>query len=357
MKKNVVIYTRDSIDEQREQGYSLQHQEVTATAYCKLKEYNVLNVYIEDYSAKSFIRPEWKKLMTFIKSNKGLVNKLVFLKWDRFSRNAYEAMGMIKELQKLNVFVECIEQPLDLTIPENLLLLNIYLTAPEIWNTKISIRTKAGMRHKMKQGYYIGKAPLGYKNSRDEKNNPLLRHSDSAALIKEAFEKFATGTYQKEILLKELYEKGLKVSKNQFCLILENPIYCGKIRLKAFGDEPEEILQGKHEPIVTEELFYQVQDVIAGQRQEIIKCARVNLKFPLKGFLDCPNCGKKLNVSSSRFKGGRCYSYYHCPKACKVYYESNKLHHKFKNLVDKILQSVFVIPKDNNTIYGLNVNR
>ena len=58
MKKNVIIYTRVNTNEQREQGYSLQHQEVTATAYCKLKEYNVLNVYIEHYSAKTFNRPE-----------------------------------------------------------------------------------------------------------------------------------------------------------------------------------------------------------------------------------------------------------------------------------------------------------
>jgi DNA invertase Pin-like site-specific DNA recombinase len=140
MKNNVIVYTRVSTDEQSEQGYSMQHQEATATAYCDLKNYNKLMLIKENYSGNSFKRPEWEKLMDFIKANKGLVNKLVFLKWDRFSRNSYEAKGMIKELEKLNVFVECIEQPLDLNVPENLLLLNIYLTVPEIENTKISIR-------------------------------------------------------------------------------------------------------------------------------------------------------------------------------------------------------------------------
>ena len=131
MNNNVIVYTRVSTDEQAAQGYSLQNQEVTGVAYCKLKGHNVLNLYREDYSAKTFERPEWMKIMAFIKANKGLVNKLVFLKWDRFSRNSYEAQGMIKELEKLNVYVECIEQPLDLKIPDNLMLLNIYLALPQ----------------------------------------------------------------------------------------------------------------------------------------------------------------------------------------------------------------------------------
>jgi DNA invertase Pin-like site-specific DNA recombinase len=75
MGNNVIIYTRVSTDEQSEQGYSMQHQEVTATAYCNVKNYKILMLIKEDYSAKSFNRPEWKKIMDFIKANKGLVNK------------------------------------------------------------------------------------------------------------------------------------------------------------------------------------------------------------------------------------------------------------------------------------------
>ena len=119
----VICYTRVSTDEQANQGYSLDYQEMQLTQYCELKKYNVMGTYKEDFSAKTFERPEWKKIMRFLKTNKGLVKKIVFSKWDRFSRNAYEAQGMIKILEKFNVMVECVEQPLDLDIPDNLLLL------------------------------------------------------------------------------------------------------------------------------------------------------------------------------------------------------------------------------------------
>ena len=51
---------------------------------------------------------------------------LVFTKWDRFSRNAPDAYGMISTLNKLGIEPQAIEQPLDLNIPENKIMLAFY---------------------------------------------------------------------------------------------------------------------------------------------------------------------------------------------------------------------------------------
>ena len=59
---------------------------------------------------------------------------LVFTKWDRFSRNSIHAHQMIGTLRKLGIDPQAIEQPLDLTVPENKLMLAFYLTTPEIEN-------------------------------------------------------------------------------------------------------------------------------------------------------------------------------------------------------------------------------
>ena len=130
MSINTIIYTRVSTDEKASQDNSIEHQENKAINYCELKKYNVLKIYKEEYSAKSFERPQWNLLLQFIKSNKGLVNKIVFVKWDRFSTNSYEALGMIKQLKKLNVIAECIEAPLDFEVPDSIVLLGIYLAFP-----------------------------------------------------------------------------------------------------------------------------------------------------------------------------------------------------------------------------------
>jgi len=55
-------------------------------------------------------------------------------KWDGFSRNAGDAYQMINILSTLGVEPQAIEQPLDISIPENKLMLAIYLAQPEVEN-------------------------------------------------------------------------------------------------------------------------------------------------------------------------------------------------------------------------------
>ncbi len=41
----------------------------------------------------------------------------------------------------------------------------------------------------------------------------------------------------------------------------------GKIRVPAYKDEPEELVQGQHEALISEEVFYKVQDVLDGKKK------------------------------------------------------------------------------------------
>ena len=72
---NVIIYKRVSTDDQADRGFSLQHQQKVLTDFCNLKGYEIIDIYTEDYSGKTFERPEWKKIMEYIRKNKGKVNK------------------------------------------------------------------------------------------------------------------------------------------------------------------------------------------------------------------------------------------------------------------------------------------
>jgi site-specific DNA recombinase len=71
--------------------------------HCEMSKIKVRQVFIEDYSAKTFLRPEWKKLMVYVRQNKGRSELLLFTKWDRFSRNTSEAYQMISTLKKLGI--------------------------------------------------------------------------------------------------------------------------------------------------------------------------------------------------------------------------------------------------------------
>ena len=327
--QTAIIYTRVSTDEQAEKGYSLRDQKQRLEKHCNANGIEVIKHFEDDHSAKTFERPEFKKLIEYIRKNKGLVKKLLIVKWDRFSRNMEASLNMITQLVKLGVSVEAIEQPLDESVPENLLMKAFYLAAPQVENARRSLNTTNGMRKALKEGRYVSTAPYGFKNTRDEQNRPIITHSAMAPVIRKAFEQIATGDYLIEVLRKKLYKEGLKISRSNFYTLLRNPLYCGKIRIKAFKDEPEEIVQGIHEPIISEELFYEVQNVLDGKKKAKTKYALVNDEYPMRGHLICPRCGKTLTGSSALGNGGK-YFYYHCTKGCKERHKSDGVHNAFE---------------------------
>lgn len=67
----------------------------------------------------------------------------------------------------MGVIVNAIEQPLDLSIPEQGLILAVYLSMPEVENHRRSLNIIAGMRSALKEGRYIVSPPKGYKMGRD----------------------------------------------------------------------------------------------------------------------------------------------------------------------------------------------
>lgn len=130
------LYIRVSTDEQADKGYSQRNQEDVLLKYCEINNIKVRKVLFEDHSAKTFERPEWKNLLIELKKHKGKTDLVLFTKWDRFSRNASDAYQMISTLRKMGVEPQAIEQPLDMNVPENKMMLAVYLTTPEIENDR-----------------------------------------------------------------------------------------------------------------------------------------------------------------------------------------------------------------------------
>jgi site-specific DNA recombinase len=334
---NVIHYIRVSTDEQAEKGYSLAHQESVLSKFSEVKDFKVLRTFTEDYSAKTFERPQWTKILAFIKANKGLVQKIVFLRWDRFSRNQLDALTMIKYLDKLGIKVESVEQPLDLSIPDNKMLLALYLTAPEIENDKNSIRTTEASRRAKLEGCWMGTAPKGYSNFRDGKNSTLIRN-EKAPLIIESFERMASGAYSADEVRKWLYSKGVKMTKNNFPIIIRNQVYIGKIHVKEYKDNPEVYAKGLHEPLISEELFYRANDVLDGRRRNMKFGLDKTDMYPLKGILKCPvHPQRSLTAYASTGRSGSKHHYYLCPKCDKTQrHRIGDVH----NSIEDILKSI-----------------
>jgi len=152
-------------------------------------------------------------------------------------------------------------------------------------------------------------APLGYRNNR--LTAELELDADQAPVIRRLFRLFATGRYTLRRLTEVAAELGLRYRNNpnpaNRCTIytmLQNPIYCGLVR---WGGE---VVEGKHEPIITRALFDRVKETIGRTNRPR------NLKFAFGGLAICGGCGSTVTAERHRksLKDGtrREYVYYHC---------------------------------------------
>jgi site-specific DNA recombinase len=317
----VICYRRVSTDEQAEKGFSLQHQEDVLRRYCEINKYEIVGMYTDDYSGKTFDRPKWREVIDYCKRNRQDVDLILFTKWDRWSRNHLDAQNEIRKLRDLGISVNSVEQPLDFNNPDNKVLLALYLTIPEIENDKNSIRTTEGSRKARLLGCWTGTAPRGYKNVRTEDDKSTLIPNPEASIIGECFQRLAGGMYSVSEVRTWLNSRGVKLSKNQFYNLIRNITYTGKVYVKPYKKEPERIVEGLHQRIVSDEIFAAANQVLRNRRRKMIFHEDKSDLYPLKGHLKCIKHNLSLTAGKSKGRYGL-YHYYLCtPKHdnCKRY--------------------------------------
>lgn len=341
--KSAYLYVRVSTDEQKRKGYSLPQQEDRLLKYCENNSIKVKAIFREDFSAKNFNRPEWKKLISEIKNNKGgEENNILFVKWDRFSRNiqyAYETIGL---LRKYNTTAMAIDQPVDLSIPESAVMLAVYLSIPEAENTRRALNTSNGIHRAKLMGRYPNKAPVGFINLTSIEGRKFIAPKQpEAEIVQWIFLQLSKNIYRPSEIYRMAIAKGFECAHSYFFKLIRNPIYCGLITLSHKTGESE-IVTGSHEALISKSMFYEVQDIINSKRKVCAKSSELKEMFYLRGLITCPLCGNLILGSFS--KGARAkYPYYHCRNRCPTRINARlvNLNYEFKLQQYELSQGAF----------------
>lgn len=334
--KKACLYIRVSTDEQADKGFSQRDQAERLQIHCAKNDIQVCKIIFEDYSAKTFNRPEWTKLLAEMKKSKGNgFDYIMFTKWDRFSRNTADAYQMIRTLT-LDFQIEpiAIEQPLDLTIPESKTILAVYLSMPEVENDRRALNVTYGMRRAKKEGRWMALAPVGYKNKTAENGRKFIAVDEpQAGHMRWAFEQIAEGFLATEHVWMKARERGLKCSRPNFWNLITHPVYIGKVPIPAFKDEEAYLADGQHAPLISEVLFYKVQEILELRKRQFEKKGTKAVSprsLALRGFLICPKCGHIMTGSASRGKQRVYYPYYHCKSSCGIRFQAEMVNTLFE---------------------------
>jgi hypothetical protein len=113
-----------------------------------------------------------------------------------------------------------------------------------------------------------------------------------APRVKQAFELYASGNHSIRTLVIEMEKRGLRshggkpLNKSGVEKMLNNPFYCGMIRVGKTG----ETFKGAHEPILSAALFEKVRDIKSGKK--VKKFTRHNHLY--RGLFRCQHCERSL---------------------------------------------------------------
>jgi len=297
--KNCFAYIRVSTVKQGEHGVSLQDQRSAIEAYAVKNNMNIVEWFEERVTAAKSGRPLFTNMMKRLRKKE--VGAVIIHKIDRSARNLrdWADLGDLNDAGvEFHFAVEC----LDLTSRGGRLAADIQAVVAADYIRNLSFEAHKGFYGRLKQGFLPLPAPIGYLDNGGGKNKTI--DPQRGPIIKRAFKMYASGEYSLRTLRKEVgltNKKGGLVSKNGWSKILNNSFYYGLIEIRKTG----EVFKGSHVPLISKDLFDQVQQVLKG------KSVKRDTKhdFLFAKIFTCMNCNRTL--TGERQKGR---VYYRCHK-------------------------------------------
>ncbi|MFD3520734.1 recombinase family protein [Streptomyces sp. NPDC058653] len=270
-------------------------------------------------------RKEFQEMIAYLREHPNVRYVIVYM-LSRFARNRLDDASMVATLEKLGVrLISAVEKNIDDT-PTGRMLHGMLAVINEYASSQSAEDVKYKMGQKAKNGGTITRTPVGYLNTVEIVDGRRVRtvaiDPVRGPFIRLAFELYATGEYTVEEVAQELYDQGLRmprdarypeergISTNRLYVVLRDDYYCGWIT------HDDEKYQGRHTPLVAQDLFDHVQ-MVASSRNIARERRRVH-HHELKGSLFCGSCHRlrgdrrRMIVQHATNRHGNVYRYFFC---------------------------------------------
>ena len=302
------------------EGLSIPAQRQACQRKADQLEADVVREYIEPgFSAKSLVdRPTFRELIEDIRQLQDIDYVIVWSisRWARNQEDHWTARGLIN---RAGATLIAVKEPIGEDTSFGVTIEGVMAAVAAGRRIEISEDVTQGIRRKIEVGGTHGRAAIGYKNIRDPlpdggEVRTVILDEERAEIITWAFETYATGLYSISDMIVLLEARGLRSRKTPryasrplgssgVNYLLSNPYYTGKVRYRG------KWYPGRHEALVSDELFDQVQAVLAAHKLSGERDRKHG--HYLKGSVFCGMCGRRLTYSRNKGNGGS-YEYFVC---------------------------------------------
>ena len=319
--KKAVVYLRVSSTQQADkdfdaEGYSIPAQRDACEREATSLTAEVVDEYIDrGESATTAKRPALRAMLDRIQ--RGDIDFVIVHKIDRLARNRADDVEIVMAIRQAGAQVVSVTENIDET-PSGLLLHGIMSSIAEFYSRNLAAEVMKGTTQKAKNGGTPYRPPLGYLPDRLIVDGREVRtvklDPERAPLVREAFTLYASGDYSLSELAAIVEERGLRsrptrkypsrpLKAKDLQYLFRNPYFIGQVPYAG------KTYEGRHEPLIDEATFQEVQDLLTSKR---VSGERPWRHFHyLRGSLYCGECGRRLIYSRAKGNGGE-YEYFLC---------------------------------------------
>ena len=294
MQKKAAIYIRVSTDAQAEEGYSIEAQQEQLQAYCVARQILPYECYIDPgWSGSNLERPAMQKMLSEIREGK--ISHCIVYKLDRLSRSQKDTLYIIEDILNPNgVEFISLHENLDTSTPMGRAMLGILSAFAQLERENIKLRTRMGLRERIRQGYWMGggRVPFGFDY---DKNAGILVPNQDAEIVRQVYQLYLDG-YSTQKIADML---GLKYDR------LADQILQHKCNYGVMEYQGEEY-PGRHTPIISKETY----DLAMAEKARRSLNNLSSSDHLLTGLVYCGTCGAKMRYQKWGKKGCKlvCYS-------------------------------------------------
>ena len=329
------LYVRLSVEFNGKRGDSLETQRQIMEAYIALcPDIEIVGVYTDNgITGQHFERKEFQRMLADAEAGK--IDCIVVKDLSRLGRNTIDSGYYIEKYFPLHhIRFIAVNDQYDSEDAENSgnhIIVPLKNIINEAYAADISRKVRSQAHQAMQDGEFIGaRPPFGYKKDPDNCHK-LLVNEDTAPVVRQIFAWAADGVAL-NVIVKKLNEAGIvtpgyylasvgiitnkklmgsgKWQTWTVAKILADEVYTGdmvqgksvSVRHRQTPTKPEDwiVVRGTHEPLISRELFDQVQAI----RQRVAAKYTQTPKVPyteniLRGRVFCGCCGKNLHRQKS----------------------------------------------------------
>ena len=313
--KQFAALARVSSREQEREGFSLEVQEEALQRYVTQAGGEIVKFFkIAETASKGEQRKTFRELITYAKKNAAFLDGLLFYKVDRASRNLFDYVELERLESEYNLPFISISQPTENT-PAGRMMRRTLANMASFYTEQQSVDVREGIARRVKEGWFCGPAPYGYRNVRKDGRGVIETDQQESANVKRMFHLYAYENMTLDGVVEKINSEGRvyrpsqpKFPRTSIHTMLKDRCYIGEIQHKGAW------YPGKHEPLIDRATWNRVQALLGGHVHHATTLTYAGQ------FMTCSHCGHPITGELVRKKtktGIREHIYYRCARYTK----------------------------------------